>query len=219
MVKKGLTVEEGIKALSEVYKDANQLIAALKHYAIGTQEGTLIRLTDIRDKKIINKVRADLKKLAEANPDRKMLIFYGFAGHGMQLDGEQVVIINQFNKRTGFYEWWAAEADIRLMAKKYSNTFSVGIFACCREIFKPAKHCGLFEGTKQEAIDFFTEIVTTRIESLKAEDTKKKVEAIKKMNDLQIQKLAQIEANEDKKHESKCKSNCLIESMKLRDKI
>ena len=119
MVEKGLTVEEGIKALSEVYKDANQLIAALKHYAIGTQEGTLIRLTDIRDKKIINKVRADLKKLAEANPDRKMLIFYGFAGHGMQLDGEQVVIINQFNKRTGFYEWWAAEADIRLMAKKY----------------------------------------------------------------------------------------------------
>ena len=199
MVEKGLTVEEGIKALSEVYKDANQLIAALKHYAIGTQEGTLIRLTDIRDKKIINKVRADLKKLAEANPDRKMLIFYGFAGHGMQLDGEQVVIINQFNKRTGFYEWWAAEADIRLMAKKYSNTFSIGIFACCREIFKPAKHCGLFEGTKQEALDHFTGIVTTRIESMKAEDTKKKEEAIKKINELQAQKFAQIEANEEKK--------------------
>ena len=118
-----------------------------------------------------------------------MLIFYGFAGHGMQVDGEQVVIINQFNKRTGFYEWWAAEADLRLMAKKYSNTYSVGIFACCREIFKPAKHCGLYEGTKQGAVDHFTGIVTARIESLKAEDTKKKEEAIKKINDLQIQKL------------------------------
>ena len=179
----------------------------MRRYDVGTQEGQLIRLTDIRDKKVINKVRADLKKCAEANPDRKMLIFYGFAGHGMQVDGEQVVIINQFNRRTGFYEWWAAEADIRLMAKKYSNTFSVGIFACCREIFKPAKHCGLFEGTKQEAIDHFTEIATTRIESLIAEDTKKKEMAIKKMNDLQIQKLDQIEANEDKKHDSKCKSN------------
>ena len=82
--------------------------------------------------------------------------------------------LSQLSKRTGFYEWWAAEADIRLMAKKFSNTYSVGIFACCREIFKPAKHCGLFEGTKQEALVHFTEIVTTRIESMKAEDSKKK---------------------------------------------
>ena len=50
MVKKGLAVVEGIKRLSEVYKDACQLIAALQHYDIGTQEGTLIRLTDIKDK-------------------------------------------------------------------------------------------------------------------------------------------------------------------------
>ena len=43
------------------------------------------------------------------------------------------------------------------------------------------------------------------IEALKAEDSIKKEEAIKKMNNLQIQKLEQIEANEDKKIESKCK--------------
>ena len=91
------------------------------------------------------------------------------------------------------------------MAKKYSNTFSVGIFACCREIFNPSKHCGLFEGTKQEAHDHFSDIVTTRIESMKAEDSNKKKEAIKKMNQLQFQKLEQIEANEDKKNESKFK--------------
>ena len=94
MLKKGLTIEEGINRLDEVYKDACQIIAAVQRYDIGKQEGTLIRLTDIRDKKVINKVRADLKKRAESSPDRKMLIFYGFAGHGMQVDGEQVVIIN-----------------------------------------------------------------------------------------------------------------------------
>ena len=147
-----------------------------------------------------------------------MLIFYGFAGHGMQVDGEQVVIINQLNKKTAFYEWWAAEADMRLMAKKYSNTFSVGIFACCREIFKPAKHCGLFEGTKQEALDYFADIVTTRIESLKAEDSRKKEEAIKKMNELQAQKFAQIEANENKKNESKCKPNYFNKINELKTK-
>ena len=88
MLKKGLTIEEGIKALTEVYKDGDSFISAFQKFAIGTQKGKLIRLTDVRDKKEINKVRADLKKRAEANPDRKMLIFYGFAGHGMQVDGE-----------------------------------------------------------------------------------------------------------------------------------
>jgi hypothetical protein len=48
----------------------------------------LIHLTDVRDKKVINTVRTDLKKRAEAQPDRKFLFFFGFAGHGMQIDGE-----------------------------------------------------------------------------------------------------------------------------------
>ena len=148
MLKKGLKVEEGIKALTEVYKDGDIFISAFQDFDIGTKEENLIRLTDVRDKKIINKVRNDLKKRAGANPDLQMLIFYAFAGHGMQVDGEQVVIINQLDRKTAFYEWWAAEADLRLMAKKYSNTFSVGIFACCREVFNPTKHCGLFQGTK-----------------------------------------------------------------------
>ena len=64
------------------------LIESFKRYDIGTRENQLIRLTDVRDKKVVNKVRADLKKHAETNPDRKVLIFFGFAGHGMQVDGE-----------------------------------------------------------------------------------------------------------------------------------
>ena len=40
---------------------------------------------------------------------------------------------------------------------------------------------------------------------MKAEDSKKKEEALNKMNQLQAQKFAQIEANEEKKNESKCK--------------
>ena len=116
-------------------------------------------------------------------------------------------MINQLNKRTHFYEWWAAEADIRLIAKKFSNTFSVGIFACCREIFNANKHCDLFSGTENEALVHFTGRLNTRVESLKSEDSKKKEEAIKKMNELQAQKFAQIEANEGKKEESKCKSS------------
>ena len=95
------------------------------------------------------------------------------------------MLINQINERTGFYEWWAAESDIRLLAKKYSNSYSIGIFACCRELFSPLRHCGLFKGTKQEALAHFTERMTTLVESLRAEESKAKEEALRKMNELQ----------------------------------
>ena len=88
MMKKGVVVEEGIKRLSEVYTDTGHLIEVFKRYNIGTHENQLIRLSDVRDKKVVNKARADLKKHAETNPDRKVLFFFGFAGHGMQVDGE-----------------------------------------------------------------------------------------------------------------------------------
>ena len=70
MLKKGLTIKEGINALTEVYKDGDQFISAFKQFNIGTQKNKLIRLTDVRDKKEINQVRIDLKKRAGANPDR-----------------------------------------------------------------------------------------------------------------------------------------------------
>ena len=73
---------------------------------------------------------------------------------------------------------------MRRMATKFSNTFSVGIFACCREVFSAARHCGLFSGTKPEADVHFTGIVVTKIESVIAEDSKKKEDAIMKMNEL-----------------------------------
>ena len=97
-----------------------------------------------------------------------MLVFYAFAGHGMQIDGEQVLLVNQFSVRNGFYEWWAAESDIRRMAKKFSNTYLVGIFACCREIYRPTKHCGLFGGSKEKAYEFYKQIVVVQLESERA---------------------------------------------------
>ena len=69
----------------------------------------------------------------------------------MQIDGEQVLVVNQCKKNSGYYDWWNVEAHIRLMAKKYPNTYSVAIFACCREIYKPTKHCGMFGGTHADA--------------------------------------------------------------------
>ena len=47
--------------------------------------------------------------------------------------------------------------------------------------------------------------MTSEVESQRAEASKKKEEAVRKMNELQAEKLQQIEANEEKKQESKCK--------------
>ena len=83
-----------------------------------------------------------------------MAIFYAFAGHGIQRDGEQLLVINEFFN--GFYRFWNTENDIRVMAKKYPNTYSLAIYACCREIYSTSKHTGLIGGTKESAVVHYT---------------------------------------------------------------
>ena len=78
----------GNKDLTQVYDDGDLFLRAFQKFDIGIRDDQKIRLTDIKDKTVINKVRNDLKKQAGANPNRKMLIFYGVAGHGLQVDGE-----------------------------------------------------------------------------------------------------------------------------------
>ena len=90
------------------------------------------------------------------------------------------------------------------MAKKFSNTYLVGIFACCRELFSATKHCGYFGGTKQEAVTHFKKIVSAEVDLRRVEASKKE-EIVRKINELKAEKLEQIEANEEKKQESKCK--------------
>ena len=83
----------------------------------------------------------------------------------MQLDGEQVLVINQCNDRIGYYDWWNVESDIRRMAGKYPNTYSVAIFACCREIYRPTYHCGLFGGSDEAAHEYFAKMAPVEAEA------------------------------------------------------
>ena len=76
----------------------------------------LYQFQDETDMKEIGKMRSALKKRAENNPDRMMAIFYCFAGHGIQSDGQQYLIVNEFVRKFGFYRMWNTEYDIRLMS-------------------------------------------------------------------------------------------------------
>ena len=83
------------------------------------------------------------------------------------MDGKQMAVVNDWEKRTEYYKMWPAEADIRDRAAKYKNAYFLGYFACCREIFNPKTHRDLFGGTEIQAIVAFN--TKTRDDKLKAE--------------------------------------------------
>ena len=63
-----------------------------------------------------------------------------FAGHGMQKDGLQVIVVNEFDKQNCFYKLYQAEMWIRKLSDEFNNCYFVSLFACCREIFRFNKH-------------------------------------------------------------------------------
>ena len=65
-----------------------------------------------------------------------------FAGHGMIKEGAQVLLYNEFDRKTGFYTMFKAEEMIRNMAAEFDNSYLMGIFACCRQIFNAEQLAG-----------------------------------------------------------------------------
>ena len=156
---------------------------------------------DVTDMNEINATRSMLKKRALAHPDRRMALFYAFAGHGIQRLGNQHLIINQFNKKEGFYKMWNTEYDIRVMAEKYPNTYSCAVYACCREIYSNKHHTGRYGGTKDEAIAYFAKVLAEELEAKEAVDTAKKAKASRLIAERQEERLNQILGQDDANQE------------------
>ena len=86
-----------------------------------------------------------------AHPQTKHLIVYVLAGHGFNVSGKHIMLLNEYSKRTGFYKLWGIEAEIRDIARNYPNSFQVALFAGSREVLT-SKHGGGFK-SKQDALD------------------------------------------------------------------
>ena len=84
--------------------------------------------------------------------NEKVLVVYIFASHGIQENGSQGVVVNEFDEKTGFYKIWKAEAMIRVLARLFPNSYHLGFFACCREVHDPFRHTGCVGGTYEEAV-------------------------------------------------------------------
>ena len=72
--------------------------------------------------KLKNPSEAELKKSIESlkvrfketqNSDERLAVVYVFVCHGIHLDGKQIVVLNDYNKKTGFYKTFNAEDNIR----------------------------------------------------------------------------------------------------------
>ena len=90
------------------------------------------------------------------------------------MDGKQMAVVNDWEKRTTFYKMFPAEADIRDGAKKNKNAYFVGLFACCREIYNPRRHRDLFGGTEIQAnVAIHTKTIEEKLKATAATDQAK----------------------------------------------
>ena len=110
----------------------------------------MFRMLDGPSRKTMDAARAKLRELLQKNKHKKVLVAYIFAGHGIVELGEQRMVLNDFKKSSGFYWCYNVEAMIRNFARQFQNSFHLAFYACCRETYDPARHCGGYTGTDEE---------------------------------------------------------------------
>ena len=186
-------MEQGIKDLKTCIEDIESAALHFSRFDVTDMgENNMYKLLDVSDKKVVDAARSDLKKRIKASPEKNFYIVMVFAGHGLQMDGKQTVVINALNLKEGYYHRMNAEHDIRYIAKQFGHTYTLGLFACCREIHRSNRHCGLIGPSEQIAVDYFTKklraelIMKTVSEDAKVIEAKKVLDAALKMKSEQI---------------------------------
>ena len=123
----------------------------MKHYDItDTGPNNIYNMENDPTSKEVMATTKCIKLRLLNNPNENFIIFYVIAGHGMTMAGRQIVLLNEFHKRSTFYGKWGVEGDIRDIARMYKNSFQIAFFACCREIMNRSIHSGGFSKADAE---------------------------------------------------------------------
>ena len=82
---------------------------------------TKLVVWDPHQQSALLKLYAEFKidRLLKSNPLETTLVFSCYASHGMIMDGRQVVLVNEFAQKTGFYKIFGAEENLRNIAQRY----------------------------------------------------------------------------------------------------
>ena len=86
------------------------------------------------------------------NPPENYLLFFLFACHGILKDGQQNIVINEYDPEKEFYKLYGAEYKVRYWAENFPNSYIISIFACCRQLWDDIKMSGHIE---KESHDMF----------------------------------------------------------------
>ena len=114
--------------------DIDHFRDCLKKFKVQEWEELKLSLNPKEDEvtKVIEKLKSMLEEGKSQTPPINYLVMFLFAGHGMIKEGAQVLLYNEFDKKSGFYKMFKAEEIIRNMAAEFDNSYLMGIFACCR---------------------------------------------------------------------------------------
>ena len=78
-----------------------------------------------------------------SEPTTKFLIVYIFSGYCLQVDGQLVILLNQFDKATRYYKFIGVEKKMRTIAEMYANTYQVAFFTTCKQNYIEKLHTGI----------------------------------------------------------------------------
>ena len=102
--------------------------------------------------KEVRKIQDSTKKGGERE-GQNILFVWLIAGHGIEVNGQQMFVLNEFDKKSGFNKLYPIEGKIRSFSSKFGNSFHLLLAACCRESHDTVKHSGCFEGPYPKALE------------------------------------------------------------------
>lgn len=113
--------QQAFDDLETVDDDCKKLSECLTQYQIKTKN--TYNLGDDPKKVVVEKalcqISAKIRNGKKKEPMDKFLIIFLFAGHGLQKDGMQAMLYNEYDKSTGFYKLFRAEQKLRSYAEIY----------------------------------------------------------------------------------------------------
>lgn len=154
-VKSDGSVVQAYGDLTAAKPDCDTLRECLEKYGIRNpadiynldNNPTLKEVTDV-----CKKIEIRLKAGKFMEPPENYLVIFLFAGHGILHDGMQSVLVNEYMNRTKFYKMFRAEAIIRGYAGTYPNSYIIGIFACCRQLYNQNEMTGKISKKEADAL-------------------------------------------------------------------
>ena len=101
---------------------------------LGVEDKNFYRLSNATKMETHRTVMTEiLKRTKEGQKEGKnYVVVFVFAGHGIQMDGTQYLLCNEYDPKLKFYKMYPAEKMLRHVAEKNDNVYFITFFACCR---------------------------------------------------------------------------------------